>query len=176
MKAGAEDPWVIMQPWCVSIGIRLPGDSIFKKWKYIFLSCKRSPEVSSLRLVWQLLGLQGPGLLFFCSTSFKFASWCKMAAGALAIMSAFQGSWTKMGQKTKGAYFSAGAAPFTEHSKNFLHNTELVITRRQLSYKAVGGGWEMSSFGWMYCFSKQKAYTEEGKNRATVYNSEVRRQ
>ena len=133
---GTEDPWVIMQPWCVSTRIRLGSDSSFKKWKYIFLLCRRSPEIGNLD--WQLLGLQGLGLLVFsCSTAFKFASWCKMAAGASAIMSAFQGSGKK-GKRTEGAHFSAGATSFKKHSKSFCTTRRTVITRPQLNYRGQG--------------------------------------
>lgn len=110
---------VIRLPCCVSARIRLPNNNSFNKWKYIFLLGKRSPEVEKLRLVWQLIGLRGLGLLLFCSTSLKFTSWPKIAAGALGIMSAFQASGRKKGQKAKGIHFSARAAPFTEFSKNF---------------------------------------------------------
>lgn len=55
--------------------------------------------MGKLRVVWQLLGLPILGLLFFCSTSLKFASWPKMAAEALGIMSAFQASGRRKGQR-----------------------------------------------------------------------------
>lgn len=136
-----------LEPWCVSTAIRLPNDSSFKKWKCIFPSCKRSPEVSRLRSIWQLLSLEGPGLLFFCSATFKFASWYKTAAGALAIISAFQGSGTKMEQRTKGAHFSAGAAPFQEHSKNFCTMPNSWSQGHSL---ATRGGWRLGDvrFWW----------------------------
>lgn len=71
----------------------------------------------------------------FCSTSLKIASWYKRAAGALAIVSAFQVSGKKKEKTVKGAHFSAGATSLKEYSKNFC-NIKLVVTNR--SYK-VGG-------------------------------------
>lgn len=94
-------------PESLSVGVRLPHNSSFDKWKYSFLS-RKNPEVSNPIMVWQLLGLRGPGLLFFCSISLKFASWAKRAAGALAIMSAFHASGRK---RAKGARLRAGQLP-----------------------------------------------------------------
>ena len=146
---GTEDPWVIMQPWCVSIGIRLCSGSTFEKWKYIFLLCKRSPEISQLD--WQLLGLQGLGLLVFsCSTAFKFASWCKMAAGAWAITSAFQGSGIK-GKRQRGPTSQLGQ--LRNSRRIFAQHAELWSQCHSLATEGREGGWEMSSFGWIHCLS-----------------------
>lgn len=143
----AKVPWTHgshnATPESLSVGVRLPHNSSFDKWKYSFFS-RKNPEVSNRIMVWQLLGLRGPGLLFFCSISLKFASWAKRAAGALAIMSAFHASGRKRAKP-----LTSWAAPFQECSKNFCTTPNLWSQGHSLATRKWGRKCQV----WVGCIS-----------------------